>query len=97
MALKVQKLAVSRAVVPAEDLWGDVVAVPPGFPRDQETAHRTFAALRPPEIKAGLPGPARVWAMSLLSRSSKYISRAGWYGFEARFTLVKMENGKEVA
>jgi hypothetical protein len=35
--------------------------------------------------------------MCLLSRSSKYISHAGWYGFAARFTLVYRWNGSDVA
>ena len=35
--------------------------------------------------------------MCLSSRSSKYISHAGWYGFESRLTLVYTWNGRDVA
>ena len=48
MTLRVQKLAVSCAVVPAEDLWDDVVAMPSCLPRDRETACRALSALRSP-------------------------------------------------
>ena len=48
MTLRVQKLAVGCAVMPAEDLWDDVVAVPARLPRDRKTACRALAALRPP-------------------------------------------------
>ncbi len=51
MTLRVQKLAVGCAVVPAEDLWDDVVAVPARLPRDRETACRALSALRPPQVQ----------------------------------------------
>ncbi len=55
MTLRVQKLAVSCAVVPAEDLWDDVVAVPARLPRDQETASRALSALRSPQVEQDRP------------------------------------------
>ena len=48
VALWVQKLAIGRAVVPAEDLWDDVMAVPPGLPGDRKTARRASSALNSP-------------------------------------------------
>ena len=51
MTLRVQKLAVSCAVVPAEDLWDDVVAMPSCLPRDRETACRALSALRSPYVE----------------------------------------------
>ena len=51
MTLRVQKLAVGRAVVPAENLWDDVVAMPTCLPRDRKTTRRALSTLRPPKVE----------------------------------------------
>lgn len=51
VTLRVKKLAVGCDVVPAEDLWDDVVAMPARLPRDRETTCRALSALRPPQVE----------------------------------------------
>ena len=55
MTLRIQKLAIGRAVVPAEYLWDDVVAMPSSLARDWKTAHRALTALRSPQVERDSP------------------------------------------